>query len=178
MLHSSEALNILVTGPKSRALGFDSLGFRNLGLGLVNHTILHLCVFGRCESEYKYHECVKSFGLCCCQTSLLLTNKRQVSWLSGQWEAEIVSGVTSSPVRDSPAQSADTPRTLDTQPRPRQLHSGGSVLLTSLNTCYLSHPIMDIDRVNMMTSDSHGSLLNRVKESKRWTKFPHSMKVS
>merc|ERR1712032_188134 len=34
----------------------------------------------------------------------------------------------------------------------------------SLNTCYLRHPIMDMDRVNMMTSDSHGSLLNRVYE--------------
>merc|ERR1712032_514425 len=38
------------------------------------------------------------------------------------------------------------------------------VILTSLNTCYLRHPIMDMDRVNMMTSDSHGSLLNRVYE--------------
>ena len=45
MLHSLEAHNILVTGPKSRALGFDSLGFRNLGLGLVNHTILQSCIY-------------------------------------------------------------------------------------------------------------------------------------
>ena len=45
MLQSLEAHNILATGPKSRALGFDSLGFRNLGLGLVNHTILQSCIY-------------------------------------------------------------------------------------------------------------------------------------
>ena len=102
---------------------------------------------------------VESSDPYCCQTGLSLTYPRAAYELVGQWEAGIVSDVTTSPVSETA--------------QPSQLISLGHLTYwteplyyrQTPNTCYLRHLIMDIDRVTMMSSDTHGSLLNRVS---RW----------